>query len=319
MMGTRPIRNVPASIHARLLNLARDRGTQLNFLLQSHTAERFLYRVGRSSVSDRFTLKGATLFVVWGGDTFRGTRDVDLLHTESPGEEVLRENLAAIGGVPCPEDGVVFETGPEDIRLRPLPVGRTQGAVRARLSARLGKIRLPLQVDIGFGDLPFPDRERCAFPVLLDQPRPSIWAYRRETHVAEKFRAMVQLGQNNTRMKDLWDIAALAARFSFHGPTLREAVRRTFVMRGEILGNEEPAPFEASFFAGEEKQRLWAGFLTNALLYTDGPVVLSDVGDRIRSFLGPVYASIVGREPFRRQWSPGGPWRRVGKEEDKDE
>ena len=313
-MRTRPIKNVPASIHARLLNLAHVRGTQLNFLLQSYAAERFLYRLGRSPVSDRFTLKGATLFVVWGGETFRGTRDVDLLRSGFPGEEELRDDLATIGTVPCPEDGVVFQLGAEDIRLRPLPVGRTQGAVRARLNARMGKIRLPLQVDVGFGDLPFPDRERCSYPVLLDQPQPSIWTYRRESHVAEKFHAMVQLGRNNTRMKDLWDIAALAARFSFHGPTLREAVEHTFGIRGTILGDEAPAVLEASFFFGEERERLWAGFLTNALLFSDGPVALSDVGDRIRRFLGPVHSSIVRNEPFRRNWSPGGPWRPIEEE-----
>ena len=89
-MGNTPITNVPASIHARLLNLARARGTQLNFLLQSYAAERFLYRLGRSPVSDRFTLKGATLFVLWGSETFRGTRDVDLLRSGFPGEEELR-------------------------------------------------------------------------------------------------------------------------------------------------------------------------------------------------------------------------------------
>ena len=148
----------------------------------------------------------------------------------------------------------------------------------------------------------------------LDQPEPSIWTYRRESHVAEKFHAMVQLGRNNTRMKDLWDIAALAARFSFHGPTLREAVDHTFGIRGTILGDEVPAVFEPSFFSGEERERLWAGFLTNALLFSDGPVVLSDVGDRIRSFLGPVHSSIVRDEPFGWHWSPGGPWRPIAEE-----
>ena len=307
-MRTRPIKNVPASIHARLLNLAHVRGTQLNFLLQSYAAERFLYRLGRSQASDRFTLKGATLFVVWGGETFRGTRDVDLLRSGFPEQEELRDDLATIGTVPCPEDGVVFELGADDLRLRALPVGRTQGAVRARLNARLGRIRLPLQVDVGFGDLPFPDRERCSYPVLLDQPEPSIWTYRRESHVAEKFHAMVQLGRNNTRMKDLWDIAALAARFSFHGPTLREAVEHTFGIRGTILGDEAPAVFEPSFFSGEERERLWAGFLTNALLFSDGPVALSDVGDRIRSFLEPIYSSVIQNAPFPDTWPPGGPW-----------
>ena len=308
-MRRRPITNVPASVHARLLNVARSRGTQLNFLLQSYAAERFLYRLGLSPVSDRFTLKGATLFVVWGGDTFRGTGDVDLLRSGYPGQEALRRDLAAIGTVPCPEDGVVFGVGEADILLRRLPLDRTQGAVRARMNASLGSIRLPLQVDVGFGDLPIPDREMCTYPVLLDQPEPTIWTYRRETHIAEKFHAMVRLGRDTSRMKDLWDIAALAARFSFDGPTLREAVEHTFRIRGTILGDQVPALLGPSFFVGEEQQRLWVGFLTNTLLFADGALALSDVGDRIRSLLEPIHSSIIRNEPFRRRWAPGGPWR----------
>ena len=201
-----------------------------------------------------------------------------------------------------------FGLGAEDIRLRPLPVGRTQGAVRARMNAKLGKIRLPLQVDVGFGGLPFPVRERCTYPVLLDQPEPSVWTYRRETHVAEKFHAMVQHGHENTRMKDLWDVATLAAGFSFHGPTLRRAIQTTFGGRSTTLGDETPAVFEDSFFFDQQRERLWAGFLGNTLLYSDGPVVLSDVGDRLRRFLGPIHSSIVRDRPFERQWPPGGPW-----------
>ena len=308
-MRRRPITNVPASVHARLLNVARDQGTQLNFLLQSYAAERFLYRMGQSPAFDRFTLKGATLFVVWGADTFRGTRDVDLLRSGFPGHEALRRDLEMIGDVPCPEDGVEFERGEAGIRLRPLPLERTQGAVRVRMNARLGTIRLPLQVDVGFGDLPVPEREKCTCPVLLDQPEPTVWTYRRETHVAEKFHAMVRLGRDNSRMKDLWDIAALADRFSFDGPALRDAISHTFGIRGTSLADGAPTVLEPSFYSGVELERLWSGFLTNALLFGDGPVVLSDVGARIRSFLEPIRASIVRGEPFRRHWPPGGPWR----------
>ena len=318
-MPRRPIKNVPASVHARLLNLARERGKQLNFLLQSYVAERFLYRVGRSPVSDRFTLKGATLFVLWARDTFRETRDVDLLRGGDPDHEKLRRDLATVVKVSCPEDGVVFGLGVEDMRLRPLPVGGTQGAIRARLNATLGKIQLPLQVDVGFGDLPFPEREKCRFPVLLDQPEPTIWTYRRETHVAEKFHAMVHHGHDNSRMKDLWDIAALAARFPFHGPTLRRAIKHTFRIRKTSLGGEVPTLLDPSFFSDEERQRMWTGFLSNALLFNDGPVALADMGDRLRAFLEPIYSSIIWNEPFEDGWPPGGPWSHANEDATADE
>ena len=307
-MARRRITNVPASVHARLLNRARDRDTQLNLLLRSYTAERFLYRLGRSSVCDRFTLKGATLFVVWGADTFRGTMDVDLLHSGHSRHDALRRDLETVAGVACPEDGVVFGRGEADIQLRSLPLERTQGAVRVRMNASLGSIRLPLQVDVGFGDLPVPDRERSTYPVLLDQPEPTVWTYRRETHVAEKLHAMARLGRDNSRMKDLWDIAALAAAFSFDGRTLRGAVEHTFRIRGTTLEDRMPAVLEPSFLAGEETEKSWAGFLQNALLFSDVATTLPDVARRIRTFLEPVYSSIVRKEPFQQYWPPGGPW-----------
>ncbi len=177
------------------------------------------------------------------------------------------------------------------------------------MNARLGTIRLPLQVDVGFRDLPIPEREKCTCPVLLDQPEPTVWPHRCETHIAEKFHAMARLGRENSRVKDLWDIAALAGRFSFDGPALRDATSHTFRIRGTSLDDGVPAVLEPSFSYDAELQRLWTGFLTNALLFGDGRVVLSDVGDRMRSFLEAVHASIVRDEPFRRRWQPGGPWR----------
>ena len=110
-------------------------------------------------------------------------------------------------------------------------------------------------------------------------------------------------------MKDLWDIAALAGRFSFDGPALRTRSRIRSGFAGRVWATGFPRSLSRPSFSGEELQRLWAGFLTNALLFGDGPVVLSDVGDRIRSFLEPIHASIVRDEPFRRDWQPGGPWR----------
>ena len=89
-MITKPVSNVPASIHARLLTLELARDTQLNFLFLSYAAEQFLYRLGRSPVLSRFTLKGVPLFVVWRGETFRGTRDADLLRSGILGQEALR-------------------------------------------------------------------------------------------------------------------------------------------------------------------------------------------------------------------------------------
>jgi hypothetical protein len=76
------IRNV-ASVLVRLLTHAKKNGDDYNVLLTTYTAERFLCRLGASSLRDRFVLKGAMLLRVWSEHPYRATRDLDLLRIGS--------------------------------------------------------------------------------------------------------------------------------------------------------------------------------------------------------------------------------------------
>ena len=190
-MGGTGIRNVAASVHARLKQQLRP-GDDFNLILQRYVAERFLFRLGASEVADRFVLKGASMFLVWSGDILRGTRDVDLLGTDPTMAEAVGRVLGLICEVPCPEDGVSFDSS--RIRIGKIPV-EGKRALRCKLVGTLGNIRLPLQVDIGFGDVVTPDAERAEYPTRLDHPKPVLWMYPRETLIAEKFSAMVRLAE----------------------------------------------------------------------------------------------------------------------------
>ena len=77
-------RNVPASVRQRLLNRARERGEDFNFLLTRYANERLLYRLAASRHRDQFVLKGAVLFELWTATAHRATRDVDLLGFGEP-------------------------------------------------------------------------------------------------------------------------------------------------------------------------------------------------------------------------------------------
>ncbi|MXY55683.1 MAG: nucleotidyl transferase AbiEii/AbiGii toxin family protein [Gammaproteobacteria bacterium] len=296
--------NVAASVHARLKQTRRP-GDDFNLTLQRYAAERFLYRLGASDVSDRFVLKGASMFLVWSGDIFRGTQDIDLLGTDPTMAEAVGRDLGLICAVPCPDDGVAFDA--TRIRLTEMPV-EGKRALRCRLVGRLGNMRLPLQVDIGFGDVVTPNPERCEYPTLLDHPKPVLWTYPRETFIAEKFSAMVTLGERNSRIKDVWDIAALAHDFSFDGPTLRLAVHRTVMQRGQISGDEVPG-LQAGYYLDAERQGHWERFLDGVVVYGYSPDTLPEAGRAVRSFLGPVWASVVGDVAFEMNWPAGGPWR----------
>lgn len=246
-------RNVAASVHQRLLNRAREQGVDFNLVLQRYAIERFLYRLGLSSEVDRFTLKGATLFLVWAGQAFRPTRDVDLLGTGPEDHAAIRRAMEAICAVQFPEDGVVFD--PAGTRVDDIRDEQEYGGVRVRLQGNLGQARLALQVDIGFGDTITPGREEQDYPTLLDHPAPRLWAYPRETFVAEKFEAMVRLGRPNSRVKDFWDVAALARRFAFDGETLRSAIDETFRRRRTPLGDKRPEALRPAFYEDSMRAR----------------------------------------------------------------
>ena len=296
MTRRKVLRNVPASVRRHLLNLARKTGEDYNLLLQRYAIERFLFRLGASNEVDRFTLKGATLFHVWAVDKMRPTQDVDLLGFRSQAEAEIRTVMEGICNIPCPEDGVLFD--PDSIRVSTIRINDGNGGHRVRLLGRLGRILLFVQVDVGSGDVITPERQMRNYPTLLDLPAPRLWTYPRETAIAEKLQAMVQQGPENSRVKDLWDVACLARSFAFDGEILRTAIAETFRRRGMTFGSERPEALREDYYLDPWRKRLWDRMVRKIEHGANGPARLVDTGEELRGFLGPVYDSLIEERPF---------------------
>jgi predicted nucleotidyltransferase component of viral defense system len=267
--------------------------------------ERLLYRLSQSPHRDRFILKGAMLFVLWQGATHRPTRDLDLL---GRGDNSVEEMVRVFGEIcrqPVEEDGVVFLS--ESVRGERLRAEEEYQGVRILLDARQGSARLRLQIDVGFGDAVLPKPQRVVYPVLLEFPPPSLWAYCRETVFAEKFQAMVVLGMANSRMKDFWDLSVLARRFSFAGSELCRAVRATFERRRTEIPEQPPLALTSEFFADRSKERDWQAFLKRHKLEGDA-IVLVQAASILRDFLMPPAQALSQGGPFEWNWPEGGPW-----------
>lgn len=305
-MTSKQIRNYPASVHQRLLNLAHERGEEFNRILQRYVAERFLYRLTISPFVDEFTLKGAALYRIWSANELRPTKDVDFLGSGRQVRQGLREIVQAICEAPCPEDGIVFD--PTAVHIRDIHHDQEYSSLRARVLGNLGRARLTLQMDVGFGDAITPGREERDYPTMLDLPAPRLWTYPRETVVAEKFEAMVSLGTRNTRVKDLWDIACMARLYSFDGETLRTAVEETLRRRKTRLGAGRPLALLPGYYEDGDRNHRWQVLRRQMVTEVDGPTRLEDAGNEIRSFIGPVCDSFVREVPFTRSWPAGGPW-----------
>ena len=299
--------NVAASVRARLRNKMHDTGLEFQFLLARYACERFLYRLGASPMRDRCILKGASLLAVWMDEPYRATRDVDVLALDGADEPYVRHVVATICGVPCPEDALTFDLS--SVRIFPIRAAQDQPNQRVTLTACLGNARIPLQVDVGFGDIVVPGPEDVQYPTLLDgMAAPSVRAYPRASSVAEKFEAIVQLGQQNSRMKDFQGIWALSETFTFDGAVLTEAVRACFAHRGTDWTTLTPLALTSTFYSNLRLIRLWSDYRRSTDPLTPPPATFEVVGERIFNFLAPIRESVLADAPFAMHWPSGGPW-----------
>lgn len=295
----REIRNLGASIRARLLDRARSERADFQILLTRYALERLLYRLSISPEREHFILKGAMLFAVWLEDPFRPTRDLDLLGSGNPDAAAVAERFRIILAADAADDGVIFDIS--GLQAAPIRDVAEYGGVRVRTTTSVGGAQVPIQVDIGFGDAVTPEPIEIAYPTLLDAPSPRLRAYPPETVVAEKVEALVSLGMANSRMKDFYDLWAIAQTFSFERSVLEAALRRTFERRRTPWPADIPPGLSDGFAA--DKQAQWRAFLNRDRLGAAPERFERTVAD-LRAFLVPLL--IERSDPAL--WRPGGPW-----------
>ena len=219
------LKNVGASVRAKLLALSKSNGQTFDLVLTRFALERLLYRLSRSEFSDRFVLKGALLLITWLETPHRPTRDLDLLGYGDPEPERM---LAAFPNILERDvnDGVTFDS--TALRIDRIREELEYGGLRLRTTANVGGARIAITVDIGFGDATEPGIEDLDYPTLLDLPKPRLKTYAPETVIAEKFQAMVMLGQANSRMKEFYDIWILSKSLTFDPVRLSAARNATW-------------------------------------------------------------------------------------------
>ena len=304
-MAKRPLTNVAASVRDRLLNRSRQTGEDFQFLLQRYAAERFLYRLGQSAHRDRFVLKGAMLFALWGGSVYRPTRDLDFTgYGNSDADDVIA-TFKDVCAVAVPDDGLAFDAA--TVTAEPIRDEAEYGGLRVRLRAMLGNARIEMQIDIGFGNAIEPGAHDVQYPTLLDAPAPNIRAYPHEAVVAEKLHTLVVLGERNSRIKDLYDLTTLAAQFPFDGSKLTKAIAATFERRKTKIEPVQPAGLTPRFFADEARATQWRAYLDRNNL-PGAPRDFAQAGERTQAFLGPIWSALVAGGTFAGTWQPGGPW-----------
>lgn len=223
------------------------------------------------------------LLATWFDEPHRATRDVDLLGFGDAAEDALLGTFREIMAVEV-DDGVSFDL--KGLRIEAIREEVEYGGSRIRTTAALAGARVPITVDIGFGDAVEPGVEDIDLPVLLDMPSPHLRAYPPETVIAEKFHAMVVLGRANSRMKDYYDVWMLTSAFDIEHERLRRAIVATFARRSTAIPVEVPDGLSDAFATDPGKQRQWDAFARSLSGTPPGfDLVVNELRRRLSVFL----------------------------------
>lgn len=299
--------NIAASVRQRLFNQSRTGdGQAFQRLLVRYAIERLLYRLSQSPAGSKYLLKGANLFAIWAKAPFRSTGDVDLLGFGASDAAATRKTFVDLCKLKVTDDGLVFDAG--SLRIETLREEEEYQGLRVRLEAKLGSAVIPVQADIGFGDAVHPEPQELVYPALLeDMPAAKVRAYPPETVIAEKLEAMVRFGELTSRVKDHYDLWAIARTFPFDMDVLGSAIANTFKRRGAEIPPSTPAPLTPAFAADRAKQALWDAFLVRAAPAL-APPPFADVVSEVRAFLDPVLVSLRNKPVRTNHWIPGAGW-----------
>lgn len=274
--------NIAGSVHRRLLNVRDQTGEPFDHLLMRFCLERLLYRIQTAGHGDIFVLKGAMLFSLWHDVPGRPTRDIDLLGYGDLTHERLRAILVDACQVEVVDDGLRFDS--ESIQTKDIRDDQEYQGIRIRMLGFLGRARLAIQIDVGFGDAPVPSPESIDYPTVLDFPSPCLRAYHPATVVAEKFNAMVVHGILNSRMKDFYDVHVILRYMNIDDGLLKQAIRATFKRRKVPLPSAMPVAFTWEFLEDGSKEKQWQAFLRRSALdsydYSLAEVI-ADIRERI--------------------------------------
>lgn len=286
------------SVKDRLKKQAVEDGKTMQDKLVTFGLERTIYRLSVSEYAERFTLKGGIfLYALFDGEYARATMDIDLLAQRiSNDAEEMKKVFCKVFSIEC-DDALRFDLN--TLEVINITEFKEYHGVNVSIMGYLDRTRVPVSIDIGFGDVIYPERIKMEFPVLLDMDIPEIYAYSIYSVIAEKFEAFVSLGLANGRYKDFYDIYVLASRYDLDGEKLKEAIVETFNHRK--TGFEDIVAFEEGFTDDVIRQGRWNAFIKKKKTLIN--IGFEETMQLLKELLLPIVNSINGNNSFDRMWS----------------
>ena len=252
---SREVKNISASIHGRLRNLARQKGMLFQQIHYYYALERLLYRLFQSRHGNSFVLKGGLMFFGWGVPLRRPTRDIDLQGYTANTIENLVEIIRDVCAIPVDlPDGMTYD--PDSVAGERIMENFDYQGLRIHVTSFLGQAELKFHLDVSFAQIITPGVVIVDYPTLLEMPSFPIRGYPYETSISEKLHVMVAQDLANTRMKDFYDIWLLAQEFHIQGQALVDAITNTFHAHETEIPRDVLTAFTNRFAI--ERRREWA-------------------------------------------------------------
>lgn len=285
------------SVKARLKNLSIADGDTMQGKLITYALERSIYRLSVSTYANQFTLKGGIfLYALFDKNFSRATMDIDLLAQRIPNDiDEMKRIFKEIFSIEY-DDALRYDLN--SLKVSSITEFKEYHGVNVFINTYLDRTRIPVSIDIGFGDVIYPDRMQIEFPILLDMDAPRIFAYSVYSVIAEKFEAFVSLGLANSRYKDFYDIYILANRFDLSGNKLQRAIQETFAHRRTPIN--DIVAFNEEFTDDRARQKQWNGFVRKKKAIED--VSFETVLSLIKELLLPVVETIKLESEYTKEW-----------------
>lgn len=289
----------------KLNNKAKELRVLPDRVIRHYAMERFLYRLAISPYSDKLFLKGGMLMLGIGAPPGRNTLDIDLLGRIDRSQVVraIRDiTKIRIGG----NDGISFS---QDITTQDITKDALYAGIRVQFHANVAGKKYDMKVDIGFSDEVYPTPRKISYPVMLSEmPQPLLACYTKESIIAEKWQAMIQLGVHNSRMKDFYDLWFLSRNFTYDFCTLQTAIMRTCERRGT---NPQLYKHLLDDIYLKAQQPEWAAYVRKLKSHTyqqktEHPLpsrYMADIIAEIMDWLTPVMENNI-----QATWHPGKGW-----------
>lgn len=231
-------KDLERSLKDRIKAIAKVQNRAFNDLWKTLSLERFLARLARSDRVDQFIFKGGFLLSMY-FRLGRETADLDFSLTKTTGTiESVRTLIAEILSLPY-DDGFSFQNLVVEEMRHP---HMDYPGYAVTTIACLGQTRTTVRMDLGIGDQVTPEKRPLALLSLNNKPlfesEISIQVYPLSYILAEKLEAIVYRGGTNSRMKDFYDILAIAGLTDFDLEVSIVVVQSVFDHRKTLLPRE---------------------------------------------------------------------------------